>query len=576
MSARRRIAVGLIVIAALVGAFVVLPIMCFGRRPPTPTPVVLRFDVPVRLEENESPGRAFPVAALRGSGPTVYEVEHAIREAATDDDVRALVLHVDGIQWGWAKIAEVREAIRAFRHSGKPVYASFEGGGEREYLLASAAGKVCAPPGALLQLDGLAATALFFRGTFDKLGIRPNFGHAGIYKSAVEAYTRTDLSPPARAALDAVIDDDYTRLVDTLAVARRMSPDSVRKLIDDGPYDAPDARTAGLVDTLMYPADVDSMARRRGANRLGTISMTRYIDQLDEGGLGPRIALVTASGTIADGKSRESASDGRIAGAETVIQALRDARVRRSVRAIVLRIDSPGGEGDASDAIWREVEYCRRAKPVVVSMSDYAASGGYFIAMGARDILAEPGTLTGSIGVFGGKFNILGLLQKFGLSVETISRGKHAEMLSPFTDFTPDEADRFQRHLDSFYHVFLERVSAARNMTVAQVDSIGQGRVWTGRAAREVGLVDGLGGIEEALALARRRAHIAADEEIVVDVFPKPRRDFFSRMIATLWDDGSNDDMFAALPPAARMWVAAARMPAGTVLALMPFTIDVR
>jgi len=576
MSVRRRVLIGLILFLALFGLIVSIPIACLSRRAPPPTPVVLRFDVPSQINECELPGRSFPFAALRGTNPTLFEIERAIRHAAVDDDVRALVLHIDGIDWGWAKIAEMREAVRAFRRTGKPVYADLSAGGEREYLLASAAGRICSPPGALLSIDGLAATALFFRGTLDKLGIKPNFGHAGIYKSAVESYTRNDLSPPAREALDAVLDDDYGILVDTLAAARHVSPDSMRALIDGGPYDAPDARAAGLVDTLMYAADVDSMARRRGSKRLGTISMSRYLDQLDEGGMGPHIGLVVASGTIADGKSRETASDGRVAGAETVIDALHDARTRRAIRAIVLRIDSPGGEGPASDAIWREVEHCRRAKPVIVSMGDYAASGGYFIAMGARDIIAEPATLTGSIGVFGGKFNILGLLRKFGLNVETISRGRHAEMLSPYTDFTPEEEARFQRHLDSFYQVFVGRVATARKMTPSAVDSIGQGRVWTGHAASKLGLVDGLGGLEEAISLARRRAKIAADEDVVVDVFPRPRHDFLTRMIAGLWDDNSSSDMLALIPPAARMWIAAANLPPGTVLALMPFTIDVR
>ena len=576
MSTRRRVAISLTVVAALFSAFVFVPMACLGRRGPAPLPVVIRFDVPAELEENEPPSRAFPFAAFRGSALTVYDVEHAIREAASDDHVRALVLHIDEVRWGWAKIAEVRDALRAFRHTGKPVYAALSGGGEREYLLASAASRICSPHEAMLAVDGLAITAMFYRGTLDKLGIRANFAHAGIYKSAVETYTRTDLSPPARAALDAVLDDDFSVLIDTLAAARRMSPDSMRRLIDGGPYDAPDARLAGLVDTLMYEADVDSMARRRGSRRLGTLSMTRYIDQLSNGGLGPRVALVVASGTIAAGRSRETSMDGRIVGSETLIEALRDARLRHSVRAMVLRIDSPGGEGSASDDIWREVERCRRAKPVIVSMGDYAASGGYYIAIGARDVLAEPATLTGSIGVFGGKFNILGLLQKLGLSVETLSRGRHAEMLSPYTDFTPEEAQRFQQHLESFYRVFLERVATGRHMTPTAVDSIGQGRVWTGRAAYRLGLVDAFGGIEEAIALARRRAHISPGEDVVVEVFPHPRHDFLSRLIAGLWEDNPNSEMLALLPPAAKMWLAAAHLPAGTVLALMPFAIDVR
>jgi protease-4 len=573
MSARRRVVISLIVVFALVGSFVLIPLACLNRASTPTLPVVLIFDVPDRLDEAVSPDRGFPYTGW-SSGPTVYDVERAIRRAAADDHVRALVLHIDGIDWGWARIAEVRDAVRAFRRTGKPVYAALVSGGEREYLLASAATRICAPRGALLALDGLAATALFYHGTLDKLGIRPNFAHVGQYKSAIETYTRDDLSPPAREQLDAIVEDDFALLVDSLAAARHLSADSVRRLLDDGPYDAPVARAAGLIDTVMFSADVDSMARRRGGRRLGTLPMSRYLDQIDASAFGPHVALVVASGTIAEGRSRESPSDGRIVGSETLMETLRDVRTRRSIRAVVLRIDSPGGSGPASDDIWREVDRCRREKPVIVSMGDYAASGGYFIAMGARDLIAQPSTLTGSIGVFGGKFNVLGLLRKLGLNVETVTRGRHAEMLSPFTDFTPEEAERFERHLETFYSLFIDRVATARHMTKAAADSLGQGRVWTGRAARTHGLVDGLGGIEEALALARHRAHLAPDAG--VEVFPKSHRDFLTRWIAGLWDDNTSGAELATIPPEVRMWLAAARLPSGTVLALVPFAIDVR
>ncbi|MBI1799444.1 MAG: signal peptide peptidase SppA [Candidatus Eisenbacteria bacterium] len=576
MSARRRFAVALIVLAALASALVMLPYACLRSRTPAQVPVVLRFDVPSEIEECESPARPFSLAALRPGRPTLYDIERAIRHAALDDHVRALVLHIDSIDWGWARIAEVRDAVRAFRHTGKPVYVALAGGGEREYLLASAANRICAPPTAMIALDGLAASALFFHGSLEKLGVSPNFAHAGAYKSASETYTRDDLSPPAREALDAVLEDDWTLLVDSLASSRHLSADSVRRLIDNGPFDAADARAAGLVDTLMYEAEVDSMARRRGTHRLGSISLPRYLDGLDDGGLGARIALVVASGSIAEGRSRESGMDGRVIGSETLIEALRDARTRRSVRAIVLRIDSPGGSGQASDDIWREVQRCRREKPLIVSMGDYAASGGYYIAMGAGDILAEPATLTGSIGVFGGKFNLLGLLHKLGIGVDTVTRGRHALMLSPFSDFSDEEAKRFQRHLESFYGLFLQRVATGRHMTIAGVDSVAQGRVWTGRAAVGRGLVDQFGGLEEAILLARRRAHIAVSENVVVELSPRARRDFLSRMLSGLWNDDHDSDALALLPSAARAWIASARFPAGTVLALIPFQIDVR
>ena len=576
--ASRKVVVTLTVVLATMGAIISMaPLGCFRWHAPAVQPLVLRFDVPEDIEEGTAPMRGFPLSGLRFDRPTVYDVEHAIRAAAEDDQVRGLVLHLEGINWGWAKIAEVRDAMRAFRRSGKPIYAALAGGGERDYLLATAATHIHMPPTALLELDGLSASALFFRGAFDKLGISPNFEHVGEYKSAIETYTRSDLSPPAREALDAILADDEALLVDTLAACRHMSPDSLRHLIDEGPYTAAEARSVGLVDSLMYEADVDSMATRRGNRRLESQSLTRYIERMPEGGLGPHIALVIASGSIMPGKSHDSAGDGRVMGSESVISDLQEARTRRSIRAIVLRVDSPGGSGQAADDIWREVARCRREKPVIVSMGDYAASGGYYISAGATDIIAQPATLTGSIGVFAGKFNVRGLLTKLGLSVDTVTRGRHAEMLSPFSDFSEEEQAVFRRHLEAFYDQFLRRVSAGRHMTVESADSVAQGRVWTGLAGRDRGLVDRLGGIEDAIALAKRRAHISANETVVVDVLPRARRDLFRDALAGLWDtDNENESLLARLPDGARSWYTMAKLPPGSVLALMPFMIDVR
>jgi len=581
--ASRKVVVAVTAVLATLGAIITLmPLGCFRWRAPSTQPMVLRYEVPDDIEEGTAPIRGFPFSGLRADRPTLYDVEHAIRVAADDDQVRALVMHVEGIDWGWAKIAELRDAMRAFRRGGKPLYVVVTGGGERDYLLASAATHIYMPPSALLELDGLSASALFYKGALDKLGISPNFEHVGAYKSAIETYTRTDLSPEAREALDAILTDDETLLVDTLSTCRHMAADSLRKIIDEGPYTAVEARTVGLVDSLMYEADVDSLAARRGSHRLESLSLNRYIDRLPEGGLGPHIALVVASGEILPGKSHASANGNMVMGSESVISDLQDARTRHSIRAIVFRVDSPGGSGQASDDIWREVARCRREKPVVVSMGDYAASGGYYISAGATDIVAQPATLTGSIGVFAGKFNVRGLLTKLGLNVETMARGKHAEMLSPFSDFSDDEQVVFRRHLEAFYDLFLRRVSAGRHMSLGAVDSVGQGRVWTGIAGRDRGLVDRLGGIEDAISLAKRRAHIAASESVVVDVLPRTRRDFFRDALAGLWNPDDTDEsliervMFSRLPAGARTWLTLSELPPGTVLAMMPFLIDVR
>jgi protease IV len=570
----------LIVIAvmglALLGAAMLL------RQPAaesTGSPSVLVFDVPYDLEEADVPSGAYSMAWLMPERPTLWSVVSALRAAARDDRIESLVLHVEEVDWGWAKIAEVRDAILAFRASGKPVYASLTGGGEREYLLASAADMVSAPPLAVLWIDGLTASALFMRGTFDKLDITPNFSHSGTYKSGVEGYTRKDMSPPAREALQALVDDLYADLVDSVAAARGLPSDSVARLIEDGPYETDRAWSAGLIDTVLYPAELDSLVTGEDAEDGRTISLTRYLSRARRPIGGPRVAMVMASGVISEGRSRRGAGGGLVMGSETIIKALQDARRRSSIKAVVLRIDSPGGSAPASDEIWREVERTREEKPVVASMSDYAASGGYYIAMGADSIVAHPSTVTGSIGVYGGKLNVLGLYRKLGLNVETVTKGPHAEMLSPFKDFSEEEAKRFQTGLDVVYRTFLQRVADGRGLDSAAVERSAQGRVWSGRAAAARLLVDQLGGVEQAVSIAKKLAHVPADEDVTIEIFPKVERTFLQRLLAGMLGDETSEEYALAktpLPAVIRAWIEAARFPSGVALALLPFDIDIR
>ncbi len=568
-------------------AFIVL-LLCMGlgalllnvamriRRPlhATIAPRVLVFDVPSQVDEGPPPP-TLSLDFLRRERPTFHDLLFAVYNAAEDRSVEAIVLHVDGVDWGWARIYEMCSALRTFRATGKPVYASLNGGSEKEYVLASAAGRLAMPPVSTLQLDGLSASAMFLHGAYDKLGIRPNFAHVGRFKSAVEQYTRDSLSPDARRAMEELLDDEYALLVDSIAVARSLAPDSVRRLIDDGPYTAADARQRGLLDTLLAEADVDSLAAHFDGERYPTASLTRYAEE-GGGGSGERIALLVAEGDIISGRSREGPFGGRSVGDATLVEALREIRQRRSIRAVVLRIDSPGGSGDASDAVWQEIRRLRREKPVIVSMGDVAASGGYYLACAGDAIVAGPGTITGSIGVFGGKLNLLGLYRKLGLNIETVSRGKHAEMLSPFKDFSEDELARYQQSLDQFYRVFLSRVATGRNMDPAVIDSVGQGRVWSGVQAKAHGLVDELGGLNEAFELARKRAKISPDADIVVEVYPRPRKTFVQKWLGGVFDEPEKEQ--SSLPGLAAFghWYEMATVPAGRVQALMPYTIEIK
>jgi protease-4 len=572
----RRVALFLLVLFGVLGAAVLLATLAVrGPSSSLPAETVLVFEVPAELDEAQPPAAGSLIDLLRRERPTVWMLADGIRAAASDSRVQALVLHVDHLEWGWAKVGEIRAAVQEFRAAGKPVYASLSGGGEREYLLASAAGTIAAPPLAMLQLDGLTASALFLRGTLDKVGVTPNFAQSGRYKSAVEAWTQSGMSAPAREALQQMLDEQFDLLVDSLASARGMAPEAVMRLLDEGPYGARDAQARGLIDTLLHRAELDSLAVAGPDGRRATVTLNRYVARRDVAHGGARIALVTASGTIAEGRSHSAPTEGEILGAETLIKALREVRNRASVKAVVLRIDSPGGSAPASDEIWREVKRCAERKPVIASFSDLAASGGYYIAVAADSIVAEPGTLTGSIGAFGGKLNLLGLYRKLGLNVETIARGRHAEMFSPFRDFTPEEAAHFQAQMDEVYRVFLSRVAEGRKKPASEVDSVGQGRVWTGLAARERGLVDALGGIPTALAMARARAGIGADEPVTVDVYPRVARPFFQRMFAEMLAD-EELDATVALPPVVQSWLAAATFPSGVALTLMPWSIEIR
>lgn len=578
MSSRRGV---LLLVLALVvtGTLLMIGVQRLrGGGSPVASRVVLTFDVPSSIDEDAPEVDFFVPGSWRRSRLDMFEMLEALREASQDDRVRSVVLHVGNVDWGWAKISEFREAIFELRAARKPVYVALMGGGEPEFFLASAATCIALPPASRLQLDGLTASALFMRGTFDKIGVRPNFLHVGKYKSAVEGYTRTDLSEPAREALAAVLGDTYAMLAESLASARRTSPDSVRAWMDRGPHSAREALALGLVDTLLDRADLDSLGFRRAGRGAVPLKLARYSERMARPSSTGRIALVTASGAITAGRSHVTGGGERVLGAETLIEALRRARTRSSVRAIVLRIDSPGGDAAASDEIWHEVLNCRRVKPVIVSMSDVAASGGYYIAAAADTIVAQPATITGSIGIYGGKFNVRGLYEKLGLSVETLSTGPRAQMYSPFSDFTEDEAGIYGAQLRESYERFLEIVASGRERSTDWADSVGQGRIWSGTAALDLGLVDLLGGLETALAVARSRAGFEEDEFVSVDRFPEPDEGFLQRMLGDLWDPQDSDGLekVALVANPLRALESAALLGTGAALALMPFTIAIR
>jgi protease IV len=532
------------------------------------------------------------VGYLRGQRtPTVRGLVDNLRKAKVDARVSAVLLRPTGFDSPfWGKVQEIRDAVLDFRKSGKPVYAYLEYGGDREYYLATAADKIFLMPSSPLDLNGVATYELFLRGTLDKIGAYPDLHHIGDYKTAVNTFTEKGYTPAHKEMDEALNRDLYDQLVRGIADGRRKNDADVRALLDAGPFLPEDALRAGLVDDVKYEDQVEEALR--AARRSGADGSVRRVDGDDYArvstssvGLnrGPRIGVIYAAGAITSGKSGFDPLNGPTVGSDTLIDYIHQARHDSSLRAIVLRIDSPGGSATASDAIWRELMIAKRERadrPIVASMADLAASGGYYIAMPAHVIVAQPSTLTGSIGIFGGKIVTGGVYEKLGAHIQSTSIGKHAEINSPARPYNADELNKLQEQLQAFYDQFVEKAAESRHSTPEKIDQLAQGRVWTGQQAKQNGLVDALGGLDRAIATAKQRAKIAADSEVELVIYP-PRKSFYE--ILTDQFGATGDQM------AAGAWLSAnltageiealrtirgplALFRRGEPLALMPFT----
>jgi protease-4 len=485
------------------------------------------------------------VGYLRGANaPTVRTIVDNLRKAKVDSRVSSVLLKPTGFDSPyWGKVQEIRDAVLEFKKSGKPVYAYLQYGGDREYYLATAADRIFLMPSSPLDLNGIATYQVFLRGTLDKIGAYPDLHHIGDYKTASNQMTEKGYTRAHKEMDESLNRDLYEQFVRGIADGRKKNEADVRRLLDDGPFLPEDALHAGLIDDLAYEDQVEDRlggARRPSAaagpseaeGRLKKIDGDEYA-RIGTASLGlnrgPRIGVIYATGVINSGKSGYDPVNGAVVGSDTLIDSIRQARRDGSLRAIVLRIDSPGGSTTASDAIWRELMIARNERadrPIVASMSDLAASGGYYIAMPAQVIVAQPSTLTGSIGIYGGKIVTGGVYEKLGAHIEATSIGKHAEINSPVRPYNADERRKLEEQLQAFYDQFIEKVATSRHTTPEKIDAIAQGRVWTGRQAKQNGLVDALGGLDAAVAIAKQRAKLAADSEVELVVYP-PRKSFY-------------------------------------------------
>jgi protease-4 len=463
--------------------------------------------------------------------PTVRSVVESLRKAKVDRRVTSVVIRPTGTAALWGKVQEIRDAIGDFKTSKKPIIAYLEYGGEQEFYLASACDKVFLMPTASLDLTGIASYELFLRGTLDKIGAYPDAMHIGDYKTASNQMTERTFTPAHREMAESLNRDLYEQLLKGIATGRQKREAEVRQLIDHGPFLPEDAVRAGLVDDVAYEDEIDDkVSLGRGRTTFLEHHEYRAVSPSSLGlNRGPRIAVLYAAGIITSGESSYDSPQGEVVGSDTIIRYLRKARADDSIRAIVLRVDSPGGSAIASDVIWREVELTRAVKPVIASMSDVAASGGYYIAMPAHKIVAEPATLTGSIGVVMVKFVIDGTLKKLGMNMEGVSDGRYANLYSPIRPFSPEERAKIQEQMQATYDAFVEKAAAGRHTTPEKIDAIAQGRVWTGQQAKQIGLVDELGGLERALALAKEHAKIGRDTEVELVVYP-PKRSLYETL----------------------------------------------
>ena len=473
------------------------------------------------------------------SSLTVSNVWLNLRKAAADSHIRALVLEPEGLTAGWGKLEEIRSDVEEFRKSGKPVYAYLRNPSARDYYVALPADRIYLGPEDPLMLKGMRAEIMYFKKTLDKLGVTVYVEHAGKYKDFGDMFTRSDMSPETRDVTNSLVDDLYGNLVARIAAARKKSPEDVTALIDRGPFTAMQALNAGLVDELRFEDQLWGELRAALHFDPVKVSAATYSKvPMEAVGLQGRshIALVIGEGDIVRGDPSDNGADENELTSYGFDRLLNQVANDPLVKAAVVRIDSPGGEVTASDDIWRQMTLLSKKKPLVISMSDVAASGGYYMAMTGDPIVAYPGTMTGSIGVVFGKPDLHGLYDKLGITKDAVQRGQHADIDSDYTPLTPDEQALLRKGIDESYAEFISKVAQGRHKQPADIEPVAQGRVWLGSQAKQHGLVDQLGGLSAAIDLAKKRANIPASEQVSLIVYP-PKRSLIDLLTRRSHDD---------------------------------------
>jgi protease-4 len=568
---------GILLVFFAVGAVILLLLMAGGSSATriandSVLEIYLSGDLPEHISEDVS------FASLQGRAPvTLLTVLKAIERAAEDDRISALELELDGLQVGWAKAQELRWAIEKFRDSGKPVYAYLINAGTIDYYVASAADDLRSPPESVLDVKGLSAEVAFYKDLFEKLGVNVEMERIGKFKSAAEPYSRSSMSEEFRQVLEAMLDEYMKQFLEGVAPGRHKTVEELRALLDEGPFLPDQALEAGLIDGLTYPDEQDELMRDAlTVDELNKVTLSDYVRSgaIDlEPSATNRIAVLYGVGSIL--RSSGGVFGDTVLSSDDFNETVRRLRDDESIDAVVLRIDSPGGDAIASDDMWRELNLLAAEKPIVVSMSDVAASGGYYMAMiHDAPILAYPGTVTGSIGVFFGKLNLRGLYDKVGLKKEILTRGRFAAIDSDYLPLGDAERAKLREGIEHVYHGFVSKVADARGVEYDAIHDVAQGRVWIGAQALENGLVDELGGFERAISLAKERAGITQEDDVSLLIYPATKN-----LLEIIFEDGSypqaklSFDGFDLLKSADRNLPALLK---GGMLAVTPYAFDIR
>jgi protease-4 len=510
-------------IIGLLFFFLVLLIWTVSKPARLASNSVLVLDADGEITEQRQPD--FFTAFSGSRVPVLHDFVDAIDAALTDARIVGVVVRIAPLQTGWGKLEEIRTHLLEFRKSGKPsiCYLGYDGIGNPEYYLASACQQIWLVPTAPVNIRGMMAEALFIRGTLDKLKVVPEFYRIAEYKTAGNMYTEKKFTAAHREEIENLLHSVYSQYIMEASQARGMDRTKFESLVSRGPFQSNEAVENKIVDRLGYWDQVQDFFKKRSGD-WNPVPLNRYRTFVNRmASSGEQIAVVHATGMIVSGASETSPGGGSVMGGDSVAADIRRARLNSNIKAVVLRVDSGGGSVVASEVIRREVELARAVKPVVVSMSDVAASGGYWISVNANKIVADPNTITGSIGVLIGKLNISGLYNLLGLSTDYVATSDNATIFWDQQNFSTTQRTYIERSIHQTYAEFTAGVAAGRNMPVKKVDEIGKGRVWSGTQAKKIGLVDELGGLDRAVEVAKQLAHIPASQSVRIVRFPEEK-----------------------------------------------------